>query len=97
MVAKYIVLSNVISVVSDNILRMYIQEPLLILKKIIVLLLHTLSTCNSSLVRNKVYSSDPTECLCTRRRYGEAYVYFSIDPAPRQPLLLRENYTVIKT
>ena len=33
MVAKYIVLSNVISVVSDNILRIYIQEPLLILKK----------------------------------------------------------------
>ena len=34
MLAKCIVLSNIISVVSDNILRIYIQEPLLILKKI---------------------------------------------------------------
>ena len=42
MVTKYVVLSNIISVVSDNILRIYIQEPLLTLKKII-LLLHTLS------------------------------------------------------
>ena len=45
MIAKYIVLSNVISVVSDNILRsvgISIQEPLLISKTFIVLL-HTLS------------------------------------------------------
>ena len=34
MIAKYIVLSNTIDVVSDNILRTCIQEPLLILKKI---------------------------------------------------------------
>ena len=42
MLAKYIVLSNIISVVSDNILHICIQEPLLISKKFIVLL-HTLS------------------------------------------------------
>ena len=62
-IAKCIVLSN-ISVVSDNILRICIQESLLILKKNIVLL-HTLSAYNSLLVRYKVYSSDPRECLCT--------------------------------
>ena len=64
MIAKYILLSNIISVVSDNILRICIQELLLILKKIIVLL-HTLSVYNSLLVRYRVYSSDPRECLCT--------------------------------
>ena len=42
MIAKYIVLSNIISVVSDNISRICIKESLLILKKIMVLL-HTLS------------------------------------------------------
>ena len=35
------------------------------IKKYIVLL-HTLSTYNSLLVRYKVYSSDPRECLCTQ-------------------------------
>ena len=65
MIAKYIVLSNIISVVSDSILRICIQEPLLILKKFIVLL-HTLSGYNSLLVRYKVYSSDTRECLCTQ-------------------------------
>ena len=65
MIAKYIVLSNIISGVSDNILRICTQEPLLILKNIIVLL-HTLSAYNSLLVRHKVYLSDPRECLCTQ-------------------------------
>ena len=65
MIAKYIVLSNIISVVSDNILRICIQEPLLILQKFIVLI-HTLSAYNSLLVCYKVYSSDPRECLCTQ-------------------------------
>ena len=64
MIAKYIVLSKIISIVSDSILRIYIQEPFLILNKIIVLL-HTLSAYNSLLVRYNVYSSDPRECLCT--------------------------------
>ena len=50
---------------SDNILHICIQEPLLILKKIL-LLLHTLSVYNSLLVRDKVYSSDPRECLCAQ-------------------------------
>ena len=51
MIAKYIVLSNIISFVSDNILRICIQELLLILKRFIVLL-HTLSTYNSLLVHD---------------------------------------------
>ena len=51
MLAKYIVLSNIIGVLSNN------QEPLLILKKFIVLL-DTLSAYNSLLVHYKVHSSD---------------------------------------
>ena len=54
-----------ISVLSNSVLYKCIQEPLLILKKCIVLL-HTLSAYNSLLVRYKVYSSDPRECLCTQ-------------------------------
>ena len=65
MIAKYIIPSNVISVVSDNILRICIKELLLILRKIIVLL-HTLLAYNSLLVICKVYSSDPRECLCAQ-------------------------------
>ena len=61
MVAKHNVISNTISVVSDNILRICIQKPLLILTKFIVLL-HTLSAHNSLLVRYKGYSSDPSLC-----------------------------------
>ena len=66
MIAKYIVLSNIISVVSDSILRICIQESFLILKKICIVLLHTLSAYNSLLVRYKVYLSDPRECLFTQ-------------------------------
>ena len=65
MIAKYIVLSSIISIISDITLRICIQEPLLILKKFIILL-HTLSAYNKLLVRYKVYSSDPRECLCTQ-------------------------------
>ena len=65
MIAKYIVLSDIISVVLDNILRICNEKPLLILKKFIVLV-HTLSAHNSLLVRYKVHSSDPTECLCAQ-------------------------------
>ena len=79
--AKYIVLSNIISVASDNILRICIQEPLLIPKTFIVHP-HTLSAFDSLLVRYKVYLSDPRECLCTSWRYAEAYESFSIDPTP---------------
>ena len=81
MIAKNIVLSNIINVVSDNILLICIQESLLMSKKVIVLF-HTLSAYNSLLVRYKVYSSDPRECLCTSWMYAEAYENFSIDPAP---------------
>ena len=65
MIAKYIVFSNVISVVSDNVLCICIQEALLILKKCIVLL-HNLSAYHSLLVRYKDYSFDPKERLCTQ-------------------------------
>ena len=81
MIAKYIALSNIISVVSDNILRICIQESLLIAKKVIDLF-HTLPAYNSLLVRYNVYSSDPKECLRTSWRYAETYEDFSIDPAP---------------
>ena len=60
---------------------MYSGTPLDIRKFIV---LHTLSAYNSLLVRYKVYSSDPRECLCTSWRYAEAYENFSIDPAPCQ-------------
>ena len=79
MIAKYIVHSDIISVVSDNILRVCIQESLLILKKFIVLL-HTLSVYNSLLVRYKVYSSLYPGNVCVQ---ADAIVKpFSIDPAP---------------
>ena len=64
MIAKYNVLFNATSVVSDNILRICIQESLLISKEFIVLL-PTLSASNSVLIGYKVYSSDPRENLCT--------------------------------
>ena len=91
MIAKYIVLSNIISVVSNNILHICIQEPFLILRKIIVPL-RTLSAYNSLLVRYKVYSYDPRECLCKSWRYCEAHENFSIDPAS-----CRNNPTQKKT
>ena len=98
----------IISVVSDSVLRVCIQESLLVLKKITVL--NTLSANNSLLVRYNVYLSDPRKCVCTSRRYAEAYENLSINPAPClknpikneivipkcQPLLLEENYSEIK-
>ena len=83
MMAKYIDLSNAISVASDNILRICIQKPLLKLNKIIVFF-HILSAYNSSVVRYKVYSLDPKECLCTNWRYAEIYENLSLDPTPCQ-------------
>ena len=80
-IAKYTVLSKTVSVVSDKILHICIQEPLLISKNFIVLL-HTLSAYNSLLVRCKVYSPDSREFLCTSWAYAEAYENFSIEPAP---------------
>ena len=47
MIAEYIVLSNIISVVSNNILRICIQEPLLILKKLFLFILcHHVTACS---------------------------------------------------
>ena len=40
-----------------------------------------LSANNSLLVRYKVYSSGPRECLCSTWRYAGAYENFIIDPA----------------
>ena len=59
------VLSNIISVVSDNIfyICIYSGTPLDIKKSIV---LHTLPAYNSLLIRHKVYSSDPMECFCTQ-------------------------------
>ena len=64
-IGKYIVLSNIMRVVSDSTLLTRIQEPLLILGNIIVLP-HTLSAYNSLLVRYNVYSSNPREYFCTQ-------------------------------
>ena len=88
------VLSNIISAVSDNIFRICIQEPLLMSKRFIVLL-HTLSAYNSLLVRYKVYSSDPRECLCTSWRYAEAYENCSIDPAPCPKNLIKNEIVIL--
>ena len=52
------------------------------ISKKFTVLLHTLSAYNSLLVRCKVYSSDPKECLCTSWTYAGAYENFSIEPAP---------------
>ena len=79
------------------------------IKKFIVLL-HTSSAYKRLRDHYNVYSSDPREFLCMRRRYGEVYLYFRIDPAPCrenpikkklvipncQPILLGENNTEIK-
>ena len=86
---------------------MYSGCPLDI-KKIIVLL-HILSAYNSLLVRYKVYSTDPRECLSASWRYAEAYENFSIDPSRCQKnptkkivllncqsLPLGDNYNEIK-
>ena len=77
-----------ISDASDNILRICIQEPLLISKSFIVLL--TLSAYNRLLVRYKVYLPDPREYMCTSCSYAEAYENFSIGPAPCQKNLIKK-------
>ena len=58
---------------------MYSGTPIDIRKFIV---LHISLAYNSLLVRYKVHSSDPRECLYTSWRYGKAYENFSIDPAP---------------
>ena len=85
---------------------MYSGTPLDI-KKFIVLL-HTLSTYNSLLVRYKVYSSPRKECLCTQpegmvksmktliliQHHVERNLLKDRIVIPNcQSLLLRENYT----
>ena len=70
MIAKYVVLSNIISVVSDSILRICIQEPLMILKKIIALL-HTLSARAVALDTSKTFDTVwHASLLHKRRSYG---------------------------
>ena len=53
----------------------------MISKKFIVHL-HTLSAYNSLLVRYKVYSSNPRECLRSSLEYAKGYENFIIHPAP---------------
>ena len=108
MIAEYIVFSNIISVVSDNILHICIQEPLLISKRFIILL-HTLSAYNSLLAHYNVYLSDSRECLCTQpegilkpvktlvliQHHVERILLKKIAIPDCQSLLLGENYTEI--
>ena len=111
MIAKYIVLSNIIVLYQIIFcVAICIQEPLLILKEFIGLL-HTLSAYNSLLVRYKVYLSDPRECLCTQAedmvkpRKTLVLIQHHVErilqknklvKANCQPLLLGENCTEIK-
>ena len=62
------VLCNIISSVSNNILRIF--------------LLHTLSAYNSLLICYKAKVSDPRNCLCIRCKHGEGYAYHGINLAP---------------
>ena len=94
MIAKYILLSNAISVVSDNILYMYSGTPLDIKK--VYSSSSYFTAYNSLLVRYKVYSSDPKECLCTSWWYDEFYKNFSIDPAPSWKNPIQKNKIVTK-
>ena len=89
---------------------MCIQEPLLISKKIIVLL-HTLSAYNSLLVHCKSFTRlipenvcvqaermlKPMKTLVLSQRHVERILYKNkVAKLNFQPLLLRENYTEIK-
>ena len=104
MIVKYIVLSNIISVVSD-ILLICIQESLLILKKFTVLC-HALSAYNSLLVRYKVSENvcvqaegmlKPMETLVLIQHHVERVLLKNKIVIPNcQPLLLGGNYTEIK-
>ena len=89
MKAKYIVLSNLTSVASDNILRICIQEPLLILKRFI-LLLHTFQHITAYLSAIKFTRLIPgnvcvqDECMM---KQDYVYVHFSIDPESFERIL----------
>ena len=65
MIANTLFSLTIISVVSDNILLMCIQKPLLILKKYIVLV-HTLSAFNSFLAHYKVYCQGIPGNVCVQ-------------------------------
>ena len=63
-IAQKIVLSNIVSVVSDNTFA-YLYSGSLLTSKRCIVLLHTLLAYSSLLFHYKVYSADPSECLCT--------------------------------
>ena len=98
MIAKYIVLSNIITIAPDNILRICIQKLFLILKKLYFFfipyqlflksyfLLHTYS---SAIKFDLISLSDLRECLRTTWKYDEAYENFSIN---RSSTMLKESY-----
>ena len=108
-IAKCVILSIIISFISDNALRTWIPGTPLGINKFIVFL-HTFSAYNSLPVQYKVYSLGSMKCLCTSWRYSEAYENISIDLAlcrknpiknklviPNcHPVLLGENYTETK-
>ena len=77
MIAKYIVLSNIISV-AQIIFCVYVFRNTI--KKVYSSSSYFISIYNSLLVRYKNYLSDSRECLYTTWRYAEAYENFSIDP-----------------
>ena len=93
MIAKYIVLSNIISVVSDNILRICIQEHFLILKNFVVFL-HTLSACKGLLTHYKNLSSNPRNvCIQSKGMARPMKTLVLIDPAPfRNNLIKKESF-----
>ena len=78
MIAKYIVHSNIISVVSDSILRRCIQEPLLILRKYMVLL-HNLSARAVALDISKAFGRVwHAGLLLKLRSYGISSLIFDL-------------------
>ena len=96
MIAKHIVLSNIINVVSDSILSRYLYSG---------------TSFDIKKVRYKVYSSHPRECLCTQaegmvkpiktlvliQHHVERILLKNKLVIPNcQPLLLGENYIEIK-
>ena len=79
MIAKYTVLSNIISIVSDNIWRIRIQESLLVSKKLqFFFILYQHIAAYSSAIK----FTSPIQICVQAEGYSEAYENFSIDPAP---------------
>ena len=108
MIAKYIVLSNIISVASDYILRICTQEPLLILIKMKFFILYQHITTYSSAIKftrlipgNICVQAEgmvkPIKTAVLIQHHIERILQKNKLVIPNcQPLLLGENYTEIK-